>query len=247
MNPRESPVLELPHGVRVLFTSGEQGNLSSTTGAGAVRAAAARERLRVDLGLVRLLWGRQVHGSEVLRDGAAGETCGDQQAGARSVSPGAAAGLGLPGAMVEADGYATAAPGVGAMVLVADCLPVALATPGAAAMLHAGWRGLAGGVLEEGVRALRELGGGGGLAAAIGPGAGVCCYEVGEEVHSAFGAAYRSGRHLDLRAIARERLQNAGVSKFGEVERCTICDEGLFSHRREGVRSGRQAGVAWLS
>ena len=54
-------------------------------------------------------------------------------------------------------------------------------------MVHAGWRGLAAGVLEEGVRALRELGGEGEIVAVIGPGAGPCCYEVGEEVHAAFG------------------------------------------------------------
>jgi len=58
-------------------------------------------------------------------------------------------------------------------------------------MVHAGWRGLAAGVLEEGVRALRELGGDGDLVAVIGPGAGPCCYEVGEEVHTAFGDAHR--------------------------------------------------------
>jgi YfiH family protein len=149
-------------------------------------------------------------------------------------------------APLEADGYATTRPGVGAMVLVADCLPVALATGGAVAMLHAGWRGLQGGVLEEGVRALGELGGTGPIVAAIGPGAGVCCYEVGEEVHAAFDNSHRQGRHLDLRAIAQERLSRAGVHDIQDEARCTICAAGLFSHRREGVRSGRQAGVAWL-
>jgi polyphenol oxidase len=133
------------------------------------------------------------------------------------------------------------------MVLVADCLPVALGARGAVAMLHAGWRGLAAGVLEEGIRALRDMGGEREIAAAIGPGAGVCCYEVGEEVHAAFANAHRQGRHLDLRATAHERLLNAGVRTVADDARCTICEAGLFSHRREGVRSGRQAGVAWLS
>ncbi len=154
---------------------------------------------------------------------------------------------------IDADGHATALRGVGAMVLVADCLPVVLGSEGAVAALHAGWRGLAAGVLEEGVRALRELGGEGEIAAVIGPGAGPCCYEVGEEVHAAFGDRseinpHRDGRNLDLPGLARERLEAAGVAHVEDVGVCTICDERLFSHRREGLRAGRQAacGVAEL-
>src|SRR4051794_887561 len=82
----------------------------------------------------------------------------------------------------EADGVATAAAGLALLVLTADCLPVALAASGAVAMVHAGWRGLAAGVLEAGVAALRALDGDGPIHAAIGPGAGGCCYEVGDEV-----------------------------------------------------------------
>lgn len=114
-------------------------------------------------------------------------------------------------------------------------------------MLHAGWRGLAAGVLEEGVQALRELGEGAEIVAVLGPGAGVCCYEVGPEVHDAFGGARRADRHIDLRAIAHERLLGAGVGRVHDVDACTICDTRFFSHRREGARAGRQAGVAWLS
>ncbi len=148
----------------------------------------------------------------------------------------------------EADGQATCLPGVGVMVLVADCVPVLLGSEGAVAAVHAGWRGLAGGVLEEGVRALRELGANGEpITAVVGPAAGGCCYEVGEEVHELFGGAHREGRRIDLRAIAAERLTDAGVARVERVERCTICDPELFSHRREGARAGRQAGVAWLS
>ena len=134
------------------------------------------------------------------------------------------------------------------MVLSADCLPVALGAPSGVAMVHAGWRGLAAGVLEEGVRTLRELVGPQEVVAVIGPGAGVCCYEVGPEVHAALGA--RTGgarRRIDLRAIARERLLAAGVAEVRDAGPCTICDERFFSHRREGARAGRQAGVAWLS
>jgi hypothetical protein len=148
----------------------------------------------------------------------------------------------------EADGQATATRGVGVLVLTADCLPVALGASGAVAMVHAGWRGLAGGVLEQGVRAIVELGGDGDgdVVAVIGPGAGVCCYEVGEEVHAAFDGAHRDGERIDLRAIARDRLLAAGVSEIREAAACTICDERFFSHRREGAGAGRQGAVAWL-
>jgi copper oxidase (laccase) domain-containing protein len=83
-------------------------------------------------------------------------------------------------------------------------------------------------------------------AAAIGPGIGRCCYEVGEEVLAAFAdvpdAAY--GRMLDLRAVARAKLRAAGVDRIDEVDLCTRCDpETFFSHRRDGPETGRQAGV----
>jgi hypothetical protein len=146
------------------------------------------------------------------------------------------------------------------MVLVADCLPVLLASRGAVAALHAGWRGLAAGILEEGVRAVHELGaceevggseelgGGEELLAYIGPGAGPCCYEVGEDVHAEFAGAGRIGaRNLDLPALARERLLAAGVGRVELAGCCTICDERFYSHRREGERAGRQAGIVWLS
>jgi YfiH family protein len=147
------------------------------------------------------------------------------------------------------------------MVLAADCVPVVLGARGAVAALHAGWRGLAAGVLQEGVRALRELGGQGSIHAVIGPCAGPCCYEVGEEVLQALGASAPapsskslgasaptagSKSLLDLRAHARARLQDAGVAIVEEVELCTICEPRLFSHRREGTTAGRQAAIAWL-
>jgi YfiH family protein len=152
----------------------------------------------------------------------------------------------------EADGQATALAGIGLMVLTADCLPIAVIGEGAAAMLHAGWRGLAGRVVAEGVRAVRALGATGPLAAAIGPGAGPCCYEVGDEVRAVFsghGAAARGGRNLDLPGIARHELERAGVAEIHDCGICTICaDKSLFfSHRRDRGVTGRQAGIAWLS
>ena len=151
------------------------------------------------------------------------------------------------GTAPDADGQVTAEPGVAPVVLVADCLPVALVAPEGVAMLHAGWRGLAGGLLDEGVRALRALGATR-MAAAIGPGAGACCYEVGPEVHAAFGIDDPPDRRLDLKAIARERLEAAGVDEVHDCGLCTMCDpERFFSHRRDGGVTGRQAGVAWRS
>lgn len=178
----------------------------------------------VGVPLDAVVQGRQVHGSRVERRATAG------------------------GALSEADGQATAARELAALVLTADCLPVAVIGEHAVAMLHAGWRGLADGVLEEGVEALRELGDAGALHAAIGPGAGGCCYEVGAEVHAAFGYEARRGK-VDLKEIGRERLEAAGVEQVHDVGICTMCSDPklFFSHRRDGGITGRQAGVAWRS
>jgi polyphenol oxidase len=154
----------------------------------------------------------------------------------------------------RADGQATNLPGVAMAALVADCLPIAVAGGGAAAMVHAGWRGLEGGVIAAGVKAVRELATQGGepeLAAAIGPGAGPCCYEVGGEVHAAFAgySGVRRGDNLDLKEIARRQLLAAGVSDVYDIALCTLCAPPglLYSHRRDGGVTGRQAGVAWLT
>jgi YfiH family protein len=154
--------------------------------------------------------------------------------------------------LAEADGQATTLEGVAAAVLTADCLPVALVASEAVAMVHAGWRGLAAGVLEEGVRALRELGAQGDVRAAIGPGAGACCYAAGPEVHAAFaehGPRVRRGANADLKLVARLRLERAGVRAVHDAGICTLCaPPGLFySHRRDGAPTGRQAGVVWRS
>jgi YfiH family protein len=149
-----------------------------------------------------------------------------------------------PDARPDADGQVTARAGVAAIVLTADCLPIALVAPEGVGMLHAGWRGLAAGVIANGVARLRALGAER-IAAAIGPGAGPCCYEVGDEVRAAFGT---SGRTVDLKAIARARLEDAGVQTIHDCGLCTIHDpERFFSHRRDRGVTGRQAGVAWRS
>jgi hypothetical protein len=134
-------------------------------------------------------------------------------------------------------------PGVAALVLAADCLPVAAAGPGGVAMLHCGWRGLAAGIAAKGAAAV------GATHAAIGPGIGPCCYEVGDEVLDAFaplGEGLADGRMLDLPQAARRLLSEAGVAEIESAGLCTRCDpDRFFSHRRDGG-PGRQAGLAWL-
>jgi YfiH family protein len=143
----------------------------------------------------------------------------------------------------EADGHVVEADGTAALVFVADCVPVALSGPGGVAMLHCGWRGLAAGIIARGARAI------GATDAAIGPSIGPCCYEVGEEVLAGFdwlGEGVASGRMLDLPAVARLLLAQAGVERIEASGLCTSCEAELFfSHRRDRGRTGRQAGLVW--
>ena len=144
----------------------------------------------------------------------------------------------------EADGHVVSEPGLSALVFVADCLPVAMVGPGGVAMLHCGWRGLAAGIVARGAEAV------GATHAAIGPGVGPCCYEVGDEVLGAFaglGEGVASGRMLDLSEVARHLLRDAGVEGVESAGLCTSCEgELFFSHRRDAGRTGRQAGLVWL-
>lgn len=143
----------------------------------------------------------------------------------------------------KVDGHVVTEPGLAPLVFAADCLPVALHGPDGLAMVHAGWRGLAGGILAAGAEAV------GATRAAIGPGIGPCCYEVGEEVLSAFAGLgdVADGRMLDLPEVARRLLAQAGVDGVESAGLCTSCEKDLFfSHRRDRGRTGRQAGVAWI-
>ena len=144
----------------------------------------------------------------------------------------------------DADGQATANPALTPLVQVADCLPVAIAGERGVAMLHCGWRGLAGGIVARGVDEV------GATAAAIGPGIGPCCYEVGDEVLERFaglGDGVAAGRMLDLPEVARRLLATAGIDVVESSGLCTSCDPELFfSHRRDAGRTGRQAGLVWL-
>jgi YfiH family protein len=177
----------------------------------------------------RVAIGRQVHGAEL-----------QAHSGPQVPSP-----FAEPGSEIaEVDGQIVAEPGLAALVFVADCLPVALAGPGGVAMLHCGWRGLAGGIVARGAEAVAAT------DAAIGPGIGACCYEVGDEVMAAFaglGPGIARGRRLDLAEVARRLLGRAGVGRVESTGLCTSCEPDLFfSHRRDNGTTGRQAGIAWL-
>jgi YfiH family protein len=186
-------------------------------------------RVGVDPETATMAW--QVHGADVVRaDGR---------------------GVARPGTPLErCDGLWTEEPGRALMLLTADCLPVALARTNGTprlAVLHVGWRGLLGGVVAAGARAL----GGGPFAAAIGPGIGPCCYGVGDEVaapfRERFGGDVLSGRNLDLAEATERTLRAAGADSVERVRRCTSCEEELFfSHRRDRGVTGRQGVVAAL-
>jgi YfiH family protein len=197
-------------------------------------ATVLANRRRLDAALSQdpsaVLIGRQVHGAEVLFH-------------ERAQSP--APWLAPVDAPPEVDGHATADPGLSPLVFVADCLPIALAGPGGIAMVHGGWRGLAGGIVARGAAAVDAR------SAAIGPGIGRCCYEVGEEVLTAFaplGDGLANGRMLDLPAVARRLLERAGVERIEDAALCTRCNQDLFfSHRGSGGRTGRQAGIVRMT
>jgi polyphenol oxidase len=178
---------------------------------------------------------KQVHGIDVLRVGAAD-------------SP--------PRLLARAgDALISDTPGTTVGVVTADCVPVLFADPVhcAVAAAHAGWRGLAGGVLEATITALGRAFGSrpADLLAAVGPCIGSCCYEVGEEVAAQFDpAAVQRDRgpkpHLDLPAAALLRLRAAGLdrSNISTAALCTRCREDLlFSYRRSGDSTGHHLSV----
>jgi YfiH family protein len=177
-----------------------------------------RRRVLAHAGVEPIAFGHQVHGTRIVEwDGPSGQP------------------------LEEADGHATELAGLGLLVLVADCLPVALAGADRVAMLHCGWRGLAGGIVEAALDDFAEP-----PAAALGPCIGQCCYEVGQEVLDAFSDldGVADGRMLSLRAVAEAKLRAAGVELVEQVDLCTSCRPDLFfSHRRDKGLTGRQCGL----
>lgn len=158
---------------------------------------------------------------------------------------------------VEADAAVTADAGEVLAILTADCLPILLCAEDGSevAAVHAGWRGLAAGIVERTLTAMRAAPER--LIAWIGPAAGPAHYEVGDEVRRAFTAASpeaeaafrptRPGHWLcDLPGLAGQRLAAAGVQRVYGGEACTISDpDRFYSHRRDG-RSGRMASLVWI-
>jgi YfiH family protein len=241
-------------GARAVFTTRVGGvseapydrlNLGVLTDDTTAAVVANRTRLAEALGLdpERIPIGLQVHGAELAFP--------DRP---QKPSPFAQPGSAIP----EVDGHVVSVPGLAPLVFTADCLPVALVGPGGVAMLHCGWRGMAAGIIASGAAAV------GATDAAIGPGIGPCCYEVGPEVLDAFSAlndgitpadgsifldsSGQSGhRRLDLVEVARLLLSEAGVERVQAAGLCTSCEDDLFfSHRRDAGRTGRQGGLVWI-
>jgi YfiH family protein len=243
-------------GVGALMTTRQGGvsappfdSLNLRAGIGDDDAAVARNQARLGQAIgVRPVYLEQVHGARVVR-------LGLTDTDAANVAP----------ALHRADASVTTVPGVACTVQIADCLPVLFAAPHARAVgaAHAGWRGLAAGVLENTVRALCE-------AAACAPGElqvwlGACIgprrFEVGADVLAAFGTSsavpdtggtlrfvpHAPGKWMaNLPQLARDRLQGAGVTAIGGGRWCTVEDASrFFSFRRDRV-TGRMAAAVWI-
>ena len=234
------PEWPAPPGVRALSTTRQGGvslapwyafNLGDHVDDDALAVAENRARLRRELP-AEPLWLTQVHGTR----------CVD-------------AAIAVPGA--EADASFSRQRGVVCAVLTADCLPVLLCDERATvvSIAHAGWRGLAAGVIEETVAAMQEPGER--LIAWLGPAIGAQAFEVGGEVRerfvdhdpsaaSAF-AAERNGKwRCDINRLARQRLHALGIGRVSGGQHCTLTDaERFFSYRRDGL-TGRMASLIWL-
>lgn len=225
----------LRHGAGTSQAPFDAFNLGARCGDAADAVAANRERLINQFSLPSAPhWLRQVHGTQVARIVAAGEGADEP----------------------EADAAITSAPATVLAILTADCLPVVFAAEDGSeiAAAHAGWRGLAAGVLESTVAALQTPAER--VMAWLGPAAGPQAYEIGEEVFDAFVSrdaqaqtafvATRPGHwRVDLYALARQRLRDAGVHRIHGGGLCTITDpQRFFSHRRD-QRTGRMATVLY--
>jgi YfiH family protein len=213
---------------RFRFTTAADGNLSILQDD--ADSLATRRRAVVDLPWT---WLRQVHGPDVVVVD----------------TPGGGSGL-------AADAAVTAVPGAALAVQTADCAPVALLSPddeGVVGVAHAGWRGLEQGVLPAAVAAMRSLGASD-VRAVLGPCIHAECYEFGAEplatLVDRFGPGVRGTTAagtpaLDVPAAVRASLAAAGVDHVDDVDVCTACDTGYFSHRAR-ADDGRQAVVVWV-
>jgi copper oxidase (laccase) domain-containing protein len=136
-------------------------------------------------------------------------------------------------------------PGLPLTIATADCVPIIVEGDRSTAVVHAGWRGIAAGVIEAGCDAMVAIGDTP-RRAAIGPSIGPCCYEVGEEVLEAiegFVSTTTFGTpSVDLWAASEAQLGGLVVWR---ADRCTFGDDGFWSYRRDGT-SNRQIAVAWV-
>ena len=237
MTPRIHPDWPAPTRVHLLSTTRQGGcshgawtsmNLGEHCGDDPANVSRNRQLLARELPSTAQ-WLRQVHGTAVARH------------------------PGQPGSEPEADALVAFAPGQVCAVLTADCLPVAFCDRAGSrvAVAHAGWRGLANGVLQATVAALdcdpREL------LAWLGPAIGPSVYAVGPDVAAAFpdefeqGFTPRGGRWLlDLYTVARLKLAGAGVTSVSGGDLCTYSDpERFYSYRRDG-QTGRMATLVWI-
>jgi YfiH family protein len=218
----------------------DRSNLGAAVGDDPLAVRDNRERLIGELGLPRSpLWLQQVHGTGVLR------ATGDLLRRTRDTVP-------------TADAAVAREPGVVLAIQTADCLPLLLAADDGSEIgaAHAGWRGLAAGVIEATLAQMgtpRER-----LHAWLGPAIGPDAYEVGSEVREAFvrdhpeaAAAFRAARPghwlCDLYALARQRLVAQGVTRLAGGTHCTFRERELFySYRRDGA-TGRMATLIWIA
>lgn len=181
-----------------------------------------RRRLSASIGLP-LVQGHQVHGTDI--------EVWDESSDLQKTP--------------DADAHITERRDLAAVVLAADCLPVAFSSESAVAIVHAGWRGIVDGILETTIDLMRARGAADDtLHAVIGPGAGPCCYEVAGEARERL-KPHLEGDNADLKAAAGKRIADRRIDSLRDLGLCTICDARFFSHRRDGGVTGRQAGIVW--
>ncbi|WP_025599641.1 peptidoglycan editing factor PgeF [Burkholderia sp. WSM2230] len=225
-------------------------NLGMKSGDDPAAVAANRARLLALAGVSEAAWLAQVHGAHILR---AEDALSEAQAN---------------GAPPQADASVTDRAGLACVVMVADCMPVLLCDEAGRAVgaAHAGWRGLAAGIVEQTAGRVAELAGvqANGLHAYLGPCIGPESFEVGTDVRDAFmhaasenerdatAAAFvahprNAGKyHADLPALARLRLQRLGVTRIEGGDLCTVSDRERFYSYRRDRETGRMAALIWL-
>jgi YfiH family protein len=208
------------------FTAEAQGASVAFAGRG---AAGNREEVLAGLtGQQRqVAWARQIHSARVLRA--------------------------HPGECGEGDALVSHGSAVALSIVTADCVPVLLAGPQGIAAVHAGWRGIAAGVVPAAIEALGEAPSS--LTSWIGPAIGPCCYETGPDVAAKVAAASDpaivaegpNGRpYLDLQLAVRRQLETAGLHQVQVIPLCTRCAAAtLHSYRRDGKAGGRNHAFIW--